>query len=499
MAKRIADIAKTRPKVLNLSRDNFRRIPLTLSLKVGVLAVVFAFFLGKVLAPPNFNSEVLAQEEERQINSDAENREKRAALENELSVLERQIEEHQKTIEGYQKQGKNLKGEISALNSKISKLNLQIKAVSLNLTQLNQNIKETQNKITFNEDRIGEHKIALSRSLQAIHEADNQTLVEILLVNNRLSDFFANLNNISLVQNNLRLALTGIVKIREELVTQKEELSLQREDTENLKAIQEKQRREISNTQSEKTNLLNVTKGKESEYQKLLTKTKETAAQIRTRIFELLGGGELTFEKAYDYARLAEGATGVRAPLILSVLHRESLLGKNVGRCTYNAINPRTGKTNMNPTRDIPYFEDLLRRLNIDAASIVAQISCPNTHGTYGGAMGPAQFIPSTWKLYEGKIANITDNTPPSPWNNADAFAATAVYLKDLLESSGCKNYANSNKNVAPYQTLLERCAAAKYYAGGNWYTYRFWYGDPVVTQANKFEEDIKILKNSGV
>lgn len=46
-----------------------------------------------------------------------------------------------------------------------------------------------------------------------------------------------------------------------------------------------------------------------------------------------------------------------------------------------------------------------------------------------GGAMGPAQFIPTTWLLYEDKVAALTGHNPPNPWNIEDAFTASAVFL----------------------------------------------------------------------
>lgn len=419
----------------------------------------------------------------------------RQALEAQLAELEKEISENQKTIEEYQKQGKTLKNEIATLNAKIAKLNLQIKAVNVTLSKLSSEIVQTQENISSTETNIDVHKEAISRALREVYETDTRGLAEVILAGNRLSDFFGYVNDVTKVQENLRIALAEIVQLRQDLVEQKDQLSSQKEDAENLRAIQQAQKKGVEGTQANKNQLLQVTKGKESEYQKILTKTKETAAQIRSRIFQLLGGGELSFEKAYEYARLAEQATGVRAAVILAILNQESLFGKNVGRCSY--YNAAKNKYYMHPTRDVPYFLDLLKRLNIDPNSEFAKVSCPNADGAYGGAMGPAQFIPSTWKLYEAKITAVTGNNPPSPWNNADAFAATAVYMKELLDSASCKSYANTNKNVAPYQMLLERCAAAKYYAGGRWYTYRFTYGEAVAVKANDYEDDIKVLKGA--
>ncbi|MBI5732338.1 lytic murein transglycosylase [Candidatus Jorgensenbacteria bacterium] len=399
----------------------------------------------------------------------------RTELENQLTDLENQIAEHQRTIETYQKQGKTLKNDISSLNTKIDKLNLQIKAVNLTLSKVNREINNAQRQINRTENRIDDHKNALSKNLRNLYEADSKSIFEVLIANNRLSDFFNNLSNITLVQQNIRVALTDIVKLRQELLQQKEELALEKEDAENLRAIQQTQKKSVESTQKEKSDVLKATKGKESEYQKLLKKTQETAAQIRSRIFELLGGGELTFEKAYDYARLAEGATGVRAAMVLAVLHRESLLGKNTGRCSYQkAMNPK----------DIPTFLEILNKLNIDPESTVAKVSCPNADGRYGGAMGPAQFIPSTWKIFEASILQVTGSNPPNPWNNSDAFAATALYLK---------KYGADSKS-----TTAEKKAAAIYYCGSNWQRYACsYYAGKVVETAGKFQKDIDVLNST--
>ncbi len=461
--KEAVNLYSLHSKIINLSYSKVIKIPLTFIGKIAIWTAVFSYLVfGSVLAPIERGQLLFA----------AQNEEERQQLEKQLADLETQIGQYQDTIDQYRSQGKNLEGEIKKLNAQIGKINLQIKAVQLNLRKLDGEIIINKEKISDTQDQIGKNKEVLSRALQNIYTNEDLTAVEILLRQPRLSDFFNDVNSLLKIQEGMRLTLEKVLQLKDDLVAEKQALAIKKNDTEQLKAFQDAQRKAIESTKSTKADLLSVTKGNEQKYAALLKETQKTAAQIRSRIFELLGGGELSFEDAYKFAQFAAQATGVRAAMILAVLDRESALGQNVGKCSY--------QTAMNPTRDIPIFLDLLKALNINPDTVT--VSCANRDGLYGGAMGPAQFIPSTWKLYQNSIANLTGSNPPSPWRNSDAFTATALYLKD----SGA---ANAGLNQ-------ERIAAARYYAGGRWRSYLWTYGDRVVTQAEKFQKDIDILNS---
>lgn len=477
--------------------DAFRAIPDRINLhilpRIQVLPVrkavvwliffssIVAFLFGSVSAPLSQSVQGAEQDVER----------RRVELEGQLKDLEAQINQYEVQIEDYRRKGQTLQSEIDRLNAQIAKINLQIKATTLSLQRLNFEITDTVARIETTEKNITGKKYALAKLLQNLYEYDATSVIEMMFVNPSLADFFGNLNNLILIQDNVRLALTGIIALRDELVAQREALSLQKADAEALKAYQDAQRVAVQQARSEKNRLLKVTKGEEARYRMLAQEKKKTAAEIRKQIFRLFGGGELSFDEAYNLARVAEQATGIRAALIMAVLDQESKLGRNVGQCS-----PQSA---MHPTRDLPKFNQIVNELraNGDFVPEPLLVSCPiRTHGTYGGAMGPAQFIASTWLLYKDAIARITGNNPPNPWRNADAFVATALYLKNSLESLSCRNYADQNSSVLPRQLLLERCAAAHYYAGGNWFRYRFVYGDPVLEKADQFQNDINVLNS---
>jgi membrane-bound lytic murein transglycosylase B len=113
----------------------------------------------------------------------------------------------------------------------------------------------------------------------------------------------------------------------------------------------------------------------------------------------------------------------------------------------------------------------------------ITPVSCPmrDSKGNqvgWGGAMGPAQFIPSTWMGYKDKIAALTGKNPANPWDIRDAFAAAAI----KLTAGGADGTYQGNWN-----------AAMRYFSGSTNVKYRF-YGDNVMQTAAKYQNDISDL-----
>jgi membrane-bound lytic murein transglycosylase B len=348
-------------------------------------------------------------------------------------------------------------------------------------------IKDTEGSIEKTSLKIEESKERLSVILRTIYEEDKKSLIEIFLTEENMSDFFENLIALQTLNDKSTELLADIKNLKLNLEGQKQDLDEEKMDLERIVKVRLLQRQESSELQLEQENYLKLT---EEQYQKQLEEKSETekrVSEIRARIFELIGVPKApTFGEAYEIAKYVTSVTGVRPALLLAVLTQESNIGKNVGQCyitdtsTGKGIRITSGKIEvrtMNPTRDLPYFIQICEKLGRDPLS--TPVSCPMSIG-WGGAMGPAQFIPDTWgnpKYGYGQKVKAITGKEADPWDIRDAFLAAGVYLKDLG--------AQTN----------EFKAVMRYFSGYSWSKWEEFYGRSVLAIAAQYEEDINELE----
>jgi peptidoglycan hydrolase CwlO-like protein len=444
-----------------------------------ILKLALPFFLLPFFLLPV--SKIFSQEE-----PPCQTREECEAL---LKKYEEEIKKYEENIQKTEKEKKTLQNQISLLKQKIEKLKLEIEQSNIMIRDVSLQIRDTEESIEKTSQKIEAQKRKLTEILRAVYEMDKKSLVEILLSEKSLSGFFDNLMYLEVLNSKTQDLLEVVKNLKASLEDQKMVLEKEKENLENVLKMQILQKKESEDLKKEKEYLSKLT---EAQYQKLLSEKKEIekeAARIRARIFELIGVPQApTFGEAYELAKWIEKITGVRPAFLLAVLTQESNIGKNVGQCFLK--DPKTGqgirvsngeKVNrvMNPTRDVPYFLEITKELGRDPFNTL--VSCPiPSVGGWGGAMGPAQFIPSTWIKYKDRVKQITGSA--DPWNIKDAFVAAALYLADFGATK--RTYDAEWK------------AAMVYFSGTTNRAYSF-YGNSVMAIASRYEEDIKILEQS--
>lgn len=408
----------------------------------------------------------------------------------ELANIELELAELLKKQESQKKQTGTLNGDVKYLTTQINALKTKIKARSLAISQLKVSINEKNTKIEKLEDKIEKQHESLAQLIRNTNDFDNENLTHLLLSNESLSEFYSDLESYSSIKDAIKESVDEIRGIKDETEEEKQDLQAKQDAELDAKAELESAQKKTAQVEAEKKKLLSISKQKEAEYQQLAAEKKAKADKIRRALFSLAGTSQkIDFGTALKYANEASSKTGIEPAFLLAILRQESNLGSNVGRCYLTdiagpkagyGINRSTGRVwsnLMKPTRDIQPFLDITDRLGLNPLD--TQVSCPIAGvAGYGGAMGPAQFIPSTWKLFESRLKN-TLGYEASPWEPRDAFMASAMYLTDL--------------GAVGTSASAQHRAACKYYgSGGSTCSY----SRSVMKHKTNIQSDIDLLSN---
>ncbi|PIP86589.1 hypothetical protein COV42_00390 [Candidatus Campbellbacteria bacterium CG11_big_fil_rev_8_21_14_0_20_44_21] len=426
---------------------------------------------------------------------------RRAQLESELLQIEKEIEEQRVFLSAKQQERVTLERDVAIFDAKIEKSQLDIRKTDLNIESLSRDIGGKAETIIKLDEKISREKRSLAEIIRRTNEIDNFSLVEVVLNNRNFSDFFEDIDSFDSVKLALRESFVEIEATKNYTTSEKKSLEDKRGEEQELRQIQVLQRRRLEEQKTERKAILDATRGEEGVYQKIIASKEKTAQEIRAELFALRDSAAIPFEKALALAEEAEKRTGVRAAFILGILAEESNLGENVGTGIW--------RQDMHPDRDRPIFAVIASTLGFNPDDL--PVSKKPWYG-WGGAMGPAQFIPSTWACFTGYVNTQTnscrwgtgysgvwtylpekdrirkllrENRPANPWEPQDAIMASADLLSDNGASKG--GYA------------AERLAALRYLAGwqnASKSAYAF-YGDDVMELAAFYQRQIDILKKS--
>ncbi|MDB5224621.1 MAG: hypothetical protein JWO43_243 [Candidatus Adlerbacteria bacterium] len=414
----------------------------------------------------------------------------RARLQAEYDQLQVEIAQWQKVLDETKTKKNTLSGDVTSLTAKINEATAQIKQKNVVINQLTDQIKQKNVQITHLETQINEGMSSLAKLIRQQNESDTYSLAMIVLSSQNLSDVFNEVQARDELQSQLQDKFNEIRTTKNLTQAQKDALTAKQNAQQDAKHAVEVTQAQVAAAKTQKSQLLAITTNQETEYKKVLAANQAKAAAIRAALFPLRDAAAIQFGDALRYAQAAQKTTGVDPALVLAILTQESNLGQNVGQCyltndsTGGGVGKNTGTAFakvMHPTRDVPVFLQLAESLGFDPHHQV--VSCPITGVVgYGGAMGPAQFIASTWSGYGRRVATARGIDVANPWDPQDAITAMSMFLGDLGADGG--GYTASHT------------AAAKYYAGGSWATAGKTYANQVMSRVAAIQQNIDFLNN---
>lgn len=380
-----------------------------------------------------------------------------------------------------------LQKDVNALVSQITKAQSKISSQISTISRLSQEIGKKEEAIDSLESELDRERASMTQLVKRTNELDQKGAAYVLLSAESITGFYQDLDDFLSIKSSLYDSLNHVKRIKSMTEEEREDLKDAQFRAIDAKSAYESEKAKLAVSQKTAQSLLSSSKTEEQKQAALVAQQQKKVAAIQSKLFSFAGGATkaIPFKDAYAYALEASKVTGVRPAFVLAILTQETNLGSNVGTCN-RAGDPVTKSYTavMHPTRDIPPFLRITKALGMNPNT--TPVSCRIGTVGWGGAMGPAQFIPSTWESVAGQIQSAIGMSP-NPWRARDAIFASSIYLKVRGGTGGEVN---------------ERNAACRYYSGracdGKTPANSF-YGNSVMSLTRAVQADIDYLETYGV
>jgi murein DD-endopeptidase MepM/ murein hydrolase activator NlpD len=249
--------------LLTLLKTNKNKSKRVAKLLASFLIIGFVL-AGFFIVPPIF---VNAQNDIGELNKQIEDKRR------EIDILQKEIDAYAEQIKIKQKEVKNLKNQIAILENQITKVNLDIKATEIRIEQTNLEIQNINLKIKDLEDQINQNKEKIAEYIRLIYQNDQISYLEVVLINDKFSDYFDQIKYVQEIHNDLKENL-------DKLKNNKQNLEIQKTNWEEKAKIEEDLKEKL---QQQKADLLEKNTAQEI----LLTQTKLTERQYQSYSYQL--------------------------------------------------------------------------------------------------------------------------------------------------------------------------------------------------------------------
>ena len=134
--------------------------------------------------------------------------------------------------------------------------------------------------------------------LRVAAEAESRTLIEIILQNNFLSDFFGYLNNLDVTKKRLVAAIGSLKTLKEDLSFKKTEAEDKKSELERLEDELKDQRYLQELERNKRSEILKITNNQEKLYQKLLSETEKRRDELQNEIDDFASALDGTLDES---------------------------------------------------------------------------------------------------------------------------------------------------------------------------------------------------------
>jgi len=194
--------------------------------------------------------------------------------------LKKQAAIYQKNIKIKQQEASSLRNELSILDNRIAKSELDLKSTETEIEKSKLEERNIELEIVQKEDEIFRQKSKIKELLIKIRQNDNGDAIKILLLKDRLSEYFQESEYLQNLQSGLNSSLQEVKSQKLALAQKRIDLEKKQEQMIQLKDELLAQKDELAGNQKHKNDLLVKTKMSEQKFADLYQKAKAEQQQI---------------------------------------------------------------------------------------------------------------------------------------------------------------------------------------------------------------------------
>lgn len=365
---------------------------------------------------------------------DAMTEEEKKELEEKQDELEEKQEKYEEKVEKVEKQKTNLQGNLNAVKQSLGATKRTIDNVMEDIESKEADIERHDAQIQTLNGQMILYQRSLAEAMRGVYFAQTgRTFMSIAENTNGENRFLEKTDDLDAMRGKVVEMVQHVQSTKEAQEQKKNELAALKSEKEALLAEhKEKEEDLLAQSAAVQTEIIKV--------DATLSELNAKLSAVESKLSSLLGDSFDT-DDIVEAASFASKKTGVRKSFILGMLVVETDLGRFTGGCTY--------KQSKMGDKNSEIFKRICEDLDYDYKKV--KVSCALSYGI-GGAMGVAQFMPTTWVGYESKIEKYTGHSPADPWSLTDGVMAMAIKLSN--------DGASSEKG--------EYDAARRYYCGSN-------------------------------
>lgn len=253
-------------------------------MKIISRLIIVVLFLGLAF---NSRSFVLGQyqaddnAEIKKLNNEIQSRKSK------MDELQKKQKEYDLAIQEKRVEKASLSNEMDLLDNKIAKSEIDIESAEVDIDRVNLEIKKVKLEIEEKNKKIEDEKKHIENVLKLMYKEDSKSDLEIILLNNSLTDFINQTKYLKDINSEITASLDSLKILKEDLENQNKDLAEKRKKLDALKADLEQKKLALESERENKGYILEQTKSSEYQYQKLLKLSKQEQEEAAAEIADL--------------------------------------------------------------------------------------------------------------------------------------------------------------------------------------------------------------------